>query len=52
MQAIKDLAHFILLMIGLVGWLVIGVAALILSPVIIGMVAFAAVVFEPDMDGY
>ncbi len=43
---------FVLMMLGIVGWIIVGVLALALSPFVIGMIVICAVVFEPDMDGY
>ena len=52
MTALKEVAFFILMMLGVVGWVVIGLIALVTAPFVIGMFLIGAVVFEPDMEGY
>lgn len=52
MAILKNIALFILMMLGIVGWVIAGLLALVLSPFVIGMLLIGAVIFAPDMDGY
>ena len=52
MDFLRDVLIFILMMLGIVGWFITGVAVLIVSPFVIGMVLVGAAIFAPDMDGY
>ena len=52
MELLRDLAMFVLMAFGIVGWVIAGLLALALSPFVIGMIVICAVIFEPDMDGY
>lgn len=52
MEFLRDTALFILMMLGIVGWIIVGVVALALAPFVIGMILMGAVIFAPDMDGY
>ncbi len=52
MAILNNIALFILMVFGLIGWVVIGLIALVTAPFVIGMVLIGAVVFEPDMEGY
>lgn len=52
MELLKDTAIFILMMLGIVGWVIAGLLALVLSPFVVGMLVLGAVIFAPDMDGY
>lgn len=52
MAILKNIALFILMMLGIVGWVIAGLLALVLSPFVVGMLVLGAVIFAPDMDGY
>gem|GEM_PF-4229934 len=52
MELLRDALMFVLMMLGIVGWVIVGVIALALAPVVIGMLLLGAVIFAPDMDGY
>lgn len=52
MAILSNIALFILMMLGLVGWIIVGALVLVLSPFVIGMLLIGAVVFAPDMEGY
>lgn len=52
MELLKDTAIFILMMLGIVGWVIAGLLALVLSPFVVGMLVLGAVIFAPDMDDY
>lgn len=52
MELLRDALMFVLMMLGIVGWVIVGVVALALAPFVIGMLLLGAVVFAPDMDGY
>ena len=52
MAILKNIALFILMMLGIVGWVIAGLLALVLSPFVVGMRVLGAVIFAPDMDGY
>lgn len=52
MDFLRDVLIFILMMLGIVGWFIVGVVALIVSPFVIGMILIGAVIFAPDMEGY
>lgn len=52
MEILRDALMFVLMMLGIVGWVIVGVVALVLAPFVIGMVVIGAVIFAPDMDGY
>lgn len=52
MNFLRDVLIFIAMMLGIVGWVIVGVLALIVTPFVIGMFLIGAVVFAPDMEGY
>lgn len=52
MEFLKDLAMFVLMAFGIVGWVAIGLIALVTAPFVIGMVLIGAVLFAPDLEGY
>ena len=52
MEFLRDTALFILMMFGIVGWVIVGVLALVLAPFVIGMILMGAVIFAPDTEGY
>lgn len=52
MAILNNIALFILMVFGLIGWVIVGALALVLSPFVIGMLLIGAVIFAPDMDGY
>lgn len=52
MEFLRDLAMFVLMMLGIVGWVAIGLIALAVAPFVVGMFLVGAVVFAPDMEGY
>lgn len=52
MEVLRDALMFVLMMLGIVGWVIVGVVMLVLAPFVIGMLLLGAYVFAPDMDGY
>lgn len=52
MAILNNIALYVLMVFGLVGWCIAGAIALVLALFIIGMVLIGAVIFEPDMEGY
>ena len=52
MSILNNIALFILMVFGLIGWVIVGALVLVLSPFVIGMLLLGAVVFAPDMEGY
>jgi hypothetical protein len=52
MAILNNIALFILMVFGLIGWVIVGALVLVLSPFVVGMILIGAVVFEPDMEGY
>lgn len=52
MGLLRDALMFVLMMLGIVGWVIVGVVALVLAPFVIGMILMGAVIFAPDTEGY
>lgn len=52
MALARDLAMFVLMMFGIVGWIALGLLVLAVAPFVIGMVLIGAVIFAPDLEGY
>ena len=52
MTGLKKTGGFLLMTLGLVGWFLLGLLILALSPLIVGLVYAGAVVFGPDMEGH
>lgn len=52
MAILNNIALFILMVFGLIGWVIVGALVLVLSPFVVGMILIGAVIFAPDMEGY